>query len=126
MSFFVYKKNLDNIRQTTKKNYFALFTTKKSLFKFFSDGKYHMLPTGELLIINITRMDAQRTYRCRTYHALTQEAVVSGNVGRIQIAEMREPVPPIMNEKNIQITVKLDEPVIIPCVAYANPRPQFR
>lgn len=85
-----------------------------------------MLPTGELLIINITRMDAQRTYRCRTYHSLTQEAVVSGNVGRIQIAEMREPVPPIMNEKTVQITVKLDEPVIIPCVAYANPRPQFR
>lgn len=53
--------------------------------KFSIDGKYHMLPTGELIIINITRTDAQRTYRCRTHHQLTQEAVVSGNVGRIQL-----------------------------------------
>lgn len=50
-----------------------------------SDGKYHMLPTGELLIINVTRTDAQRSYRCRTHHQLTQEAVVSDNIGRIQL-----------------------------------------
>lgn len=52
---------------------------------FFADGKYHMLPTGELLVINVTRTDAQRSYRCRTHHQLTQEAVVSDNVGRIQL-----------------------------------------
>lgn len=44
-----------------------------------------MLPTGELLVINVTRTDAQRSYRCRTHHQLTQEAVVSDNVGRIQL-----------------------------------------
>lgn len=49
------------------------------------DGKYHMLPTGELLIINITQSDVQHTYRCRTYHQLTQEVIVSGNFGRIQL-----------------------------------------
>lgn len=49
------------------------------------DGKYHMLPTGELMIINITRSDAQMTYRCRTHHRLTQETVVSSNVGRLQL-----------------------------------------
>lgn len=52
---------------------------------FFSDGKYHMLPTGELLVINVTRTDAQRSYRCRTHHQLTQEAVVSDITGRIQL-----------------------------------------
>lgn len=44
-----------------------------------------MLPSGELLILNVTRTDIQRSYRCRTHHQLTQEAVISGNVGRIQL-----------------------------------------
>lgn len=57
---------------------------KQSLF--ISDGKYHMLPTGELMIVNITRSDAQRTYQCRTHHRLTQEAAVSRNEGRIQLS----------------------------------------
>lgn len=45
-----------------------------------------MLPSGELLIINISHSDAQHTYRCRTYHQLTQEVIVSGNFGRIQLS----------------------------------------
>lgn len=50
-----------------------------------ADGKYHMLSSGELMILNITREDAERTYRCRTHHRLTQETVVSSNVGRLQL-----------------------------------------
>lgn len=37
------------------------------------------------MILNITREDAERTYRCRTHHRLTQETVVSSNVGRLQL-----------------------------------------
>jgi hypothetical protein len=44
-----------------------------------------MLPSGELMVLNITASDAMRSYRCRTHHQLTQEAVVSRNVGRIQL-----------------------------------------
>lgn len=44
-----------------------------------------MLPTGELLVYNITRADALKIYRCRTHHKLTQDSVVSGNVGKIQL-----------------------------------------
>lgn len=54
-------------------------------FSIFTDGKYHMLSSGELMILNITREDAERTYRCRTHHRLTQETVVSNNVGRLQL-----------------------------------------
>lgn len=60
----------------------TIFNAPKLLF---ADGKYHMLPTGELLVINVTRTDAQRSYRCRTHHQLTQEAMVSDNIGRIQL-----------------------------------------
>lgn len=31
-----------------------------------------------------------------------------------------------MNEKMVQIVAKLEEPIVIPCVAYANPRPNYR
>lgn len=55
------------------------------LFNILTDGKYHMLPNGDLMIINITRIDAQMTYRCRTHHRLTQETLVSPNVGRVQL-----------------------------------------
>lgn len=44
-----------------------------------------MLPNGDLMIINITRSDAQMTYRCRTHHRLTQETLVSRNIGRVQL-----------------------------------------
>lgn len=40
--------------------------------------------------------------------------------------EMKEPVPPIMNDKIKYITIRMEESVVIPCVAYANPRPIFR
>jgi hypothetical protein len=50
-----------------------------------TDGKYHMLPSGELLINDVSRADSSKSYRCRTHHQLTQESVVSINAGRIQL-----------------------------------------
>lgn len=44
-----------------------------------------MLPTGELIVINVTQYDAQKTFRCRTLHSLTQDVVISSSVGRIQL-----------------------------------------
>lgn len=40
--------------------------------------------------------------------------------------EMRELVPPIMNEKVVSITARMGDPVVVPCVAYANPKPVYR
>lgn len=39
---------------------------------------------------------------------------------------MREAVPPILNEKFVHITTKLDETVIIPCVSYASPPATYK
>ena len=44
-----------------------------------------MLPTGELVVINVTQYDAQKAFRCRTLHSLTQDVVISNSVGRIQL-----------------------------------------
>lgn len=43
-----------------------------------------------------------------------------------EFAGMREPVPPILNDKLIQMTTKIGESLLIPCVAYANPRANYR
>ncbi|XP_061927313.1 cell adhesion molecule Dscam2 isoform X13 [Apis cerana] len=90
------------------------------------DGKYHMLSSGELMILNITREDAERTYRCRTHHRLTQETVVSSNVGRLQLTEIRSTMPPMINEKVVYTSARLKDTVVIPCVAYGNPTPTNR
>lgn len=44
-----------------------------------TDGKYHLLPTGELLIHNLDYTDRYATYRCRTMHRLTRQVVVSSS-----------------------------------------------
>lgn len=56
-----------------------------------ADGKYHMLPSGELLVLNISEQDARQSFRCRTHHKLTQRNVPSSNAGRIQLTG-REPL----------------------------------
>ncbi|KOX73570.1 Down syndrome cell adhesion molecule-like protein Dscam2 [Melipona quadrifasciata] len=90
------------------------------------DGKYHMLSSGELMILNITREDAERSYRCRTHHRLTQETVVSSNVGRLQLTEIRSTMHPMINEKVVYMSARLKDTIVIPCVAYGNPTPTNR
>lgn len=80
-----------------------------------ADGKYHMLPSGELLVTNVSRIDAQKSYRCRTHHQLTQEAIVSANAGRIQLSG--ESVPGIFARGYIhRFTSNADE-----FLKYSNP-----
>uniref|UniRef100_A0A182MAK7 Ig-like domain-containing protein n=1 Tax=Anopheles culicifacies TaxID=139723 RepID=A0A182MAK7_9DIPT len=43
------------------------------------DGKYHLLPTGELLIHNLEYNDRYPSYRCRTMHKLTRQVVTSNS-----------------------------------------------
>ncbi|XP_052128086.1 cell adhesion molecule Dscam2-like isoform X2 [Frankliniella occidentalis] len=91
-----------------------------------SHGKYHMLPTGELLVLNITEQDARHSFRCRTHHRLTQRNVPSANAGRIQLTDARRPVAPILHETTSTLPARLEEAVVVPCVAHANPPPVYR
>jgi hypothetical protein len=49
-----------------------------------ADGKYHLLPSGELLIHNLEFNDRYASYRCRTMHKLTRQVVIS-NPAKIRI-----------------------------------------
>ncbi|XP_026843877.1 Down syndrome cell adhesion molecule-like protein Dscam2 [Drosophila persimilis] len=42
------------------------------------------------------------------------------------MAEMRELVPPIMNEKTTKLMIRAGDPLVVACVAYANPKPTYR
>ncbi|ENN75814.1 hypothetical protein YQE_07622, partial [Dendroctonus ponderosae] len=41
------------------------------------NGKFHQLPSGELLIHNLDFGDQFPTYRCRTMHRLSRQVVIS-------------------------------------------------
>ena len=45
----------------------------------FADGKYVVLPSGELQIRNVTAEDGFKTYKCRTKHRLTGMIVFCKN-----------------------------------------------
>lgn len=44
----------------------------------------------------------------------------------LYLLEMRELVPPIMNDKKIAIMARVGDPLVLPCIAYANPKPTYR
>ncbi|XP_037071298.1 Down syndrome cell adhesion molecule-like protein Dscam2, partial [Pollicipes pollicipes] len=43
----------------------------------FGDEKHHMLPSGELIVRDVTEDDVSRRYICRTVHMMTDQHVVS-------------------------------------------------
>ena len=55
-----------------------------------SDGKYVVLPSGELQIRNVSAEDGFKTYKCRTKHRLTGETKLSATAGRLVITGKSE------------------------------------
>ncbi|XP_045126215.1 Down syndrome cell adhesion molecule-like protein Dscam2 isoform X2 [Portunus trituberculatus] len=52
------------------------------------DGKYLVLPSGELHIRSVSPEDSFKSYKCRTIHRLTQETRLSATAGRLVISNM--------------------------------------
>ncbi|KAG7160229.1 Down syndrome cell adhesion molecule-like protein 2-like 4, partial [Homarus americanus] len=50
------------------------------------DGKYLVLPSGELHIRSVSSEDGFKSYKCRTVHRLTQETRLSATAGRLVIS----------------------------------------
>ena len=55
------------------------------MFIIIVDGKYVVLPSGELQIRNVSAEDGFKTYKCRTKHRLTGETKLSATAGRLVI-----------------------------------------
>lgn len=64
---------------------------KKNKFfniSYFLDGKYLVLPSGELHIKEVGPEDGYKSYQCRTKHRLTGETRLSATKGRLVITGM--------------------------------------
>lgn len=91
-----------------------------------TDGKFHMLPTGELVVLNTVNADSYSSYQCRVTHRLTGETRASTGAARITVAETRTVTPPQFSERSISIEVRRDELVVLPCIARGHPPPDYR
>lgn len=94
-------------------------------FFFFLDGKFHLLPTGELLVHGLEFADQVPGYRCRTMHRLTRQVVVS-SVANVRIADHRGVMPPVVLDHSENVHVSQDESTSLVCVAQACPTPEYR
>uniref|UniRef100_A0A1I8Q6K5 Down syndrome cell adhesion molecule n=1 Tax=Stomoxys calcitrans TaxID=35570 RepID=A0A1I8Q6K5_STOCA len=92
------------------------------------DGKYLVLPSGELHIREVGPEDGYKSYQCRTKHRLTGETRLSATKGRLVITEPVGSVGPRINLANRRndAEVAIGKTVSIFCPAQAYPVPFFR
>ncbi|XP_043866975.1 Down syndrome cell adhesion molecule-like protein Dscam2 isoform X6 [Drosophila mojavensis] len=93
------------------------------------DGKYLVLPSGELHIREVGPEDGYKSYQCRTKHRLTGETRLSATKGRLVITEPIGAVPPkILNihDKFQLMQVKLGYDFSMQCPGQAYPVPVVR
>lgn len=64
------------------------------------DGKYLVLPSGELHIRDVGPEDGYKSYQCRTKHRLTGETRLSATKGRLVITEPVGAKAPIFSTDN--------------------------
>lgn len=64
-----------------------------SILSLKSDGKYLVLPSGELHIREVGPEDGYKSYQCRTKHRLTGETRLSATKGRLVITGKWKPLP---------------------------------
>ncbi|XP_051153603.1 cell adhesion molecule Dscam2 isoform X28 [Leptopilina boulardi] len=92
------------------------------------DGKYLVLPSGELHIKDVGPEDGYKTYQCRTKHRLTGETRLSATKGRLVITEPVGFTRPKFSTLDKSHTFDINENQGLPifCAAQAYPVPHFK
>ncbi|XP_026295697.1 Down syndrome cell adhesion molecule isoform X18 [Apis mellifera] len=93
------------------------------------DGKYLVLPSGELHIRDVGPEDGYKTYQCRTKHRLTGETRLSATKGRLVITEPRTTMRPNVRDNDVtglKRDVLVDRTVGLSCPVQGFPAPTFR
>ncbi|XP_055318398.1 cell adhesion molecule Dscam2 isoform X22 [Sitodiplosis mosellana] len=92
------------------------------------DGKYLVLPSGELHIREVGPEDGYKSYQCRTKHRLTGEARLSATKGRLVITEPISSKAPTLQADNkfIRIERRVNQPMALFCNSQAFPVAVFR
>ncbi|XP_037088022.1 Down syndrome cell adhesion molecule-like protein Dscam2, partial [Pollicipes pollicipes] len=92
------------------------------------DGKYLVLPSGELHIRDVTPEDGFKSFRCRTVHRLTGETQLSATEGRLVVSEpvaSSAPSLPLESKSNT-FAFSTGRALGLPCRGQAYPVPVFR
>ncbi|XP_042237763.1 Down syndrome cell adhesion molecule-like protein Dscam2 isoform X4 [Homarus americanus] len=93
------------------------------------DGKYLVLPSGELHIRSVSSEDGFKSYKCRTVHRLTQETRLSATAGRLVISEPTSTVRPTVKDSGIKLMESRASTMGVAtllCLVQAHPVPSFR
>nr|NP_001036487.1 down syndrome cell adhesion molecule 1, isoform I [Drosophila melanogaster]ABI31038.1 down syndrome cell adhesion molecule 1, isoform I [Drosophila melanogaster] len=93
------------------------------------DGKYLVLPSGELHIREVGPEDGYKSYQCRTKHRLTGETRLSATKGRLVITEPVGGKAPTLLSNDIKrswIERMLSTNLALFCPAQGFPVPAFR
>ncbi|XP_061930168.1 cell adhesion molecule Dscam2 isoform X19 [Apis cerana] len=92
------------------------------------DGKYLVLPSGELHIRDVGPEDGYKTYQCRTKHRLTGETRLSATKGRLVITEPVGSKAPAFTGtlKGGWMETEGDSHVVLLCPAQGFPVPTYR
>ncbi|XP_060838264.1 cell adhesion molecule Dscam2 isoform X33 [Rhopalosiphum padi] len=92
------------------------------------DGKYLVLPSGELHIRDVTPEDGTKSYQCRTKHRLTGETRLSATKGRLVITEpIGMKSPSFSTDTKITAYIRsLNVNIGLQCQAQGFPVPNFR
>ncbi|XP_047019447.1 Down syndrome cell adhesion molecule-like protein Dscam2 isoform X33 [Helicoverpa zea] len=97
----------------------------------FDEGKYLVLPSGELHIRDVGPEDGYKSYQCRTKHRLTGETRLSATKGRLVITEPTNKIAPRKDStKHFEgwevFTVAQMDVAYLTCQVAAYPVPVFR
>ncbi|KRF98052.1 uncharacterized protein Dwil_GK22019, isoform O [Drosophila willistoni] len=92
------------------------------------DGKYLVLPSGELHIREVGPEDGYKSYQCRTKHRLTGETRLSATKGRLVITEPVGSVGPKISvgERLKDAGAQLHTTFTLFCPAQSYPVPAFK
>nr|XP_036670156.1 Down syndrome cell adhesion molecule-like protein Dscam2 isoform X14 [Drosophila suzukii] len=93
-----------------------------------TDGKYLVLPSGELHIREVGPEDGYKSYQCRTKHRLTGETRLSATKGRLVITEPVGSVGPKVDmHDKMDFTIRSSNKSLnLFCKAQGFPMPAFR
>ncbi|XP_050520758.1 cell adhesion molecule Dscam2 isoform X10 [Daktulosphaira vitifoliae] len=92
------------------------------------DGKYLVLPSGELHIRDVTHEDGTKSYQCRTKHRLTGETRLSATKGRLVITEPVSSSSPkfASQETGKSYQFRSGQNIVLTSSAQSNPVPSYR
>ncbi|XP_020284800.1 Down syndrome cell adhesion molecule-like protein Dscam2 isoform X28 [Pseudomyrmex gracilis] len=93
-----------------------------------NDGKYLVLPSGELHIRDVGPEDGYKTYQCRTKHRLTGETRLSATKGRLVITEpINGAKPRVASTSKYDVLANtIGAAVTMLCPAQGHPLPAYR